>query len=106
MREQQAGAAGLLVGAPPGVEGVADFGLRGPSENGQAKSGFGYEGIAGQQLERGARRIGRELIIAGDDPHFAGTLDAHLSGAEDVARGVKGDTRLPEREGLAVMERL
>ena len=62
--------------------------------------------MAGQRLEWRAGGVGRELIIAGDDPHFAGLLDAHLSGAEDVAGGVKRDTRIAECYGLAVIERL
>ena len=63
----------------------------GPAVDRQAEGGFGDEGVAADRLERRAGGVGRELVVAGDDPDFAALLDADLRGAEDVSGGMERD---------------
>ena len=46
--------------------------------------------------------IGRELVVAGDDPDFAAAFDADLRRAEDVSGGMEGNGNFSEADGSAV----
>ena len=55
--DQQAGAAGLGVAAPPGVDRREQLGLRLPAVDRQAEGRLGDEAVAAHRLERRAGRV-------------------------------------------------
>src|SRR3954470_21998635 len=72
----------------------------------QSKRRLGDEGIALDQFERRAGRIGHILVVAGGDDARAVRGDADLRRAEHVARGMKRDLDGPELQLLAIRDRL
>src|SRR5205807_8602026 len=67
---------------------------------------LGDERVAANRLERRARRIGRALVIPGDDPDLSAPLEPHLRRAEDVSGRMKRDPHAAEIDPLAERHRL
>ena len=80
--------------------------LAAASEKRPAERRFGDEHVAGDRLERATGRVGLRFVVAADDPRLAAMLDAHLGGAEDVARRMQRDAHFPQLDRIAVGERL
>ena len=60
--------------------------------------------MAAHGFKRGARRIGRDLVVAAGDPDFAAMLDADLRRTEDMPRGMEADFDSVDRVFLAVRD--
>jgi hypothetical protein len=73
-----------------------------PAIDRQAEGGFGDEGVARHHLERRAGGVGLPLVVARHHPHLAVDLDAHLRGAQHVARGMQRNASPAQRERLAI----
>ena len=109
--EQQAGAAGVGIGAPPVVDFAQHLGLRAPAVDGQAKRAFGDEAMAAHGLERRTGGVAvfvdaAQEVVAARHPHLPAMLDAHLRRAEHVAGGVQAHAHAVDLDPLAILEPL
>jgi hypothetical protein len=103
--EQHARAARVGVRAPPRVDRREHLARRRPAVDRQPERRLGDEGVAAHRLERGAGRVGLDLVVAADDPHLAAVLEAHLGRAEHVAGRMQRHAHAVHVERLAVGQR-
>ena len=98
---QQARPPRLGIGAPPGID-LGEHRLLGlPAVDRQAERGFGDEAIAADRLEGIAGRVRLDPVVARDDPHAPGMLDAHLGRSEDMPGRVERNGDPPVHHALA-----
>ena len=62
----------------------------------QAEGAFRDEGVAFDRFERGRERVGRDLVIARNDPDLTRDLDPDLRRAGDMARRVERHARIAD----------
>src|SRR5262249_38668418 len=67
---------------------------------------FSHEGVAPDGLEGRAGRVGRDLVIAGNDPHLASMFQANLGGAKNVPSWMKRHVHIADLPVLTVLHPL
>jgi len=99
--EQHGGATVVAVGTPPRTDLVENRPVRRPSIDWKPERALGDERVASQELERRARGVRLDLVVARRDPYLPAMFDAYLGGAENVAGGVEGDADAADVDGLS-----
>ncbi|MNI31453.1 hypothetical protein D3C73_853390 [compost metagenome] len=78
------------------------LGRVGPAVDGQAKGGFGDEGVARHHFKGAASGIGLALVVARHHPDLPIGFDANLRRTEHVAGRVQRDPGVAQREDISV----